>query len=99
MDMWCLDGIGRGSWDRDMSRIAVRAGPFPPSRDEARVCYASLCGVPGSSPVRICVAVVVVAVAAVVAVVVAVVVADVVVVVLRMTQSYTIYAHSPQHRW
>ena len=43
MDMWCLDGIGRGSWEWDMSKIVVRAGHPSPRGDESRGCYASFC--------------------------------------------------------
>ena len=58
MDMWCLDGIGRGSWDRDMSRIVVRSGPSPPIKGMKPEAVAPpFAGVPRSSPVRIIVVV------------------------------------------
>ena len=87
MDMWCPDGIGRESWDRE------RRGSigFTPSLERGRfrilVCFPSA-GVGGASRMRSLVVVVAAAVAVVVVVVVAVVV--VVIVVVAVVVEYII---------
>ena len=59
MDMWCPDGIGRGSWDREVLRVVC--SPLPPrGGDLPRWCVFPFAGVSGSAHMRIIVVVVVV---------------------------------------